>query len=334
MGQPEEIAVPYMNSLRKAFETGQQVEHFNSFPTPAGELYFFSRIIPEKNKKGSVETVLGIARDITEIKRAELELKEKENHVAELNKSLVSMNKELISANSELKAFTGIAATNYSETLRHLYINLELIVTNDARNLSNSGRANLRRAQGAIQKMKLLTDDLVSFSKLHDIGSKEEHVDLNKILHATVNDFTSKITHPLVEINCDQLPTISGYPLLLSLLFTHLIDNAIKFRRQDKGHVIHISCREAVNGSELNIEGGEKKASYHIITISDNGIGFPQAESGKIFEMFYRLHEQGKFKGSGIGLAVCKKVMEMHDGFITAEGIPDQGAIFHCYFPA
>jgi len=451
MGQPEQIATPYMNSLQKVFETGQQVEHFNSFPTLAGEAHFYSRMVPEKNVNGEVETVLAIARDITEIKRAEFrakenkdllqgiidapsagigvfkairnekgeisdfqfefvnlriveslggndptgkmitqiggdtlqylkyfrevietgkrnsytrkeesgtvgswflfsnaplgndrlvqvweditELKKNENHVMELNKSLFTMNRELNSLNSELKTFTSIAAGNYSETLRHLYINLEMIVTHDARNLSNSGRANLRRAQGAIQKMKLVTDDLISFSKLHEIGTKEDPVDLNKILRSAISDFTDKPNHPPVEISCDHLPSIAGYPLLLPVLFHHLLDNAIKFRKADKGHIINITCKDLVTGNDLNMGGVEKNCSYSVISIADNGIGFPLEESEKIFDMFYQLHEKGRYKGSGVGLAICKKIMEMHGGIITAEGRPGEGASFHCFFP-
>jgi PAS domain S-box-containing protein len=334
MGQPDHIAVPYMNSLRKVFETGHATEHYDSFPTPNGEVFFYSRIVPEKNEKGEIETVLAISRDVTELKKAEQEMRESENRVGQLNKSLFALNKELNSLNSELKTFTGVAANDYGETLRHLYINLEMIVTNDARNLSNSGRANLRRAQGAIQKMKLVTEDLISFSKLREIGGREDNVNLNNFLRAAIDDFTNKPGQPPIQINCDHLPSINGYSQLLYLLFRNLLDNAIKFRKQDNDHVINITCRELVNGNKINIDGAEKNTNYTVISVSDNGIGFPQTESEKIFEMFYRLHEKVKYKGSGMGLTICKRIMEMHGGFIAAEGVPDQGATFHCYFPA
>jgi signal transduction histidine kinase len=259
------------------------------------------------------------------------ELVESEKQIVDLNRTLFTMNRELNSLNSELRTFTGVAASNFSETLRHLYINLEMIVTNDARNLSNSGRANLRRAQGAIQKLKLVTDDLISFSKLQDIGRKEIKVDLNKILREAIEEFSNRPHHPPFEFNCDNLPPISGYPQLLSLLFHHLLDNASKFRRGDKGHIINVTCHESVDGE--GIPNAEKNTSYTVVTISDNGIGFPPEESEKIFDMFYRVPEKGRYKGSGVGLAICKKVMEMHDGFIRAASIPGGGGDFHCYFP-
>ena len=243
------------------------------------------------------------------------------------------MNKELNSLNSELNTFTTIAGGNYRETLRHLYIHLEMIVTQDARNLSNSSRANLRRAQGAVQKMKLLTEDLMEFSKLHEIGSGKEDVDLNKIFQTVLGDFRDKLHLTAIAIECDPLPSIAGYAPLLSLLFHHLIDNAIKFRKTDKDHKITVTCRELEKEEGPDSEGAIKNSRYSVITIADNGIGFRQEESEKIFDLFYQSHEKGRYKGSGVGLAVCKKIMEMHGGFLTAEGKPDGGGLFHCYFP-
>jgi signal transduction histidine kinase len=282
---------------------------------------------PLKNGKGEVEKILGVDMDISQATQSE-------EKIMELNRSLFATNKELNSLNAELKTFTSIAASNYSETLRHLYINLEMIVTNDARNLSNSGRANLRRAQGAIQKMKLTTDDLLSFSRLHEIGVKENNVDLNVILEKVIEDFRKQPEHSLIVFNCDHLPLTNGYPLLLSLLFHHLMDNAIKFRKGEKGHIVNVTCKESISGQDIDHEGTEKNFKYHVISVEDNGIGFPQTEAEKIFKMFYRLHEKNRHKGSGTGLALCRKIMEMHGGFITAEGKPDEGASFNCYFPA
>ena len=122
---------------------------------------------PVKNNKGEIEKMLGINMDIT----ASVESAQK---ILDLNESLLAMNKELNSLNAELKNFNGIAANNYSEALRYVYINLETIITNDAQHLSDSGRANLRRAQSAIQKMKLLTNDINNYLELYNAGIKKE----------------------------------------------------------------------------------------------------------------------------------------------------------------
>jgi signal transduction histidine kinase len=262
------------------------------------------------------------------------ELSEKDTRLTNLNESLFAMNREMHALNSELKTFTTVAGTNYRETLRHLYIHLETIVMQDARHLSNSSRANLRRAQGAVQKMKLLTEDLIEFSKLHEIGSKEENVDLNRIFQTALSDFTSKAIHAQMDISCEELPSISGSTPLLSLLFHHLLDNAIKFRKTDKDHKIKITCQELENDEHVNDEGIIENSTYWVIRIADNGIGFDQEESEKIFDMFYQSQEKGKYKGSGVGLAICKKIMEMHGGFLIAESKPGEGAAFSCYFPS
>jgi len=260
------------------------------------------------------------------------QLRQAQERVMELNKTLLTMNRELNSLNSELKTFTSVAATNYSETLRQLYINLELIMTHDAPNFSNSGRANLRRAQAAIQRLKLVTDDLVSFSKLQHSEEQKNPVDLNDILKNAINEVLAQSNHPFIEISCAHLPVINGHGSLLSLMFHHLLDNAVKFRKEGQSNKIDITCRE-VAAHELQRPSSEKVNNYFVVSIRDSGIGFPQHEAEKLFEMFYRLHEKGKYKGSGIGLSIAKKIMEMHSGFITAEGEEGNGASFHCYFP-
>src|SRR5262249_1722928 len=130
---------------------------------------------PFKNEKGEIEKVLGADLDITEVLKSD-------EKISGLSRSLVDVNKDLISANAELKNFSAITANNYTESLRHVYINLETIVTNDARNLSNSGRANLRRAQAAIQKMKLLSNDIHNYLQLYDKTIKKEKTDPNAVL--------------------------------------------------------------------------------------------------------------------------------------------------------
>jgi signal transduction histidine kinase len=246
-----------------------------------------------------------------------------------LNATLTKKNHELASVNSELKTFSSIIGNNYLETMGHLYISLERIVTQDAQHLSNSGRANLRRAQSAIQNLKLITEDLVSFSRLQQIGDKEEQVDLNQILEDVIKDFESQPGHPVINMTCEHLPAIKGYPFLISLVFHHLVDNAIKFRKSNTEHRVAITCRQSVSRCK---NGENQTVMCHEISFSDNGIGFPPEQANRIFDIFYRLHEKRDYKGSGIGLAICKKIMEMHEGFITAES-NGEGSVFHCYFP-
>jgi signal transduction histidine kinase len=271
-----------------------------------------------------IEKVLGVDVDITAAKQSE-------EKIMALNKSLSVINNELRSLNAELKSFNSITANNYSEALRQVYIHLEAIVTHDARTLSDSSRANLRRAQSAIQKMKLLTNDITNYLQLYDIGINKELINSNHIIESVLSRMNGKIEEANATINVSELPPLPADPHLFSRLITNLTDNAVKFRRLDVDPIINIhhSRSEELNGMPKAINN----TAYTIITVSDNGIGFQQEEMNKMFELFYQLPDQGKYKGSGMGLAICKKIMEMHGGFIEAEGEKARGASLHCYFP-
>lgn len=252
---------------------------------------------------------------------------------ASLEQQVTQRTMEINLINSDLKLFTSIAANVYSQTLHQLYINFEYIVTQDAKNISNSGKANLRRSQAAIQKLKLVTEDLIAYSKLHQPGAGIEPVNLSDILHTIVSELRALPESPEFEIECHPLTPINGYPLLLSILFDHLLDNAIKFRKPGTLQKIEVTANQLAAG-EINHESARPGVNYTVISVVDEGIGFPASENEKIFDMYYRLNEKSRFKGSGIGLTICKKIMEIHHGFILAEGKDGRGAGFHCFFPA
>ncbi len=280
------------------------------------------KVTPLKNNKGEVEKMLGVNMDIS----ASLESAQK---IMDLNESLLTMNKELNSLNSELRSFNSITANNYSEALRHVYINLETIITSDARHLSDSGRANIRRAQSAVQKMKLLTNDIHNYLELYDAGIKKELISPKTNLQDIITRIKEKIEEANAKIEFEELSTLSADPVLFSRLLTNLIDNSIKFRKPGEEPVVKIKHTKI---NELkNVPIPLTGMPYTIITVTDNGIGFETTD--KIFELFTQLPDEVKHKGSGMGLAICKKIMEMHGGYITTEAEPGKGASFHCLFP-
>ena len=211
-----------------------------------------------------------------------------------------------------------------------MYIHLETIVTTDARTLSDSSRANLRRAQSAIQKMKLLTNDISNYLQLYDIGINKQMIDPNNIIQNVLSGMKAKIEDAQARINTTEIPKFPADPLLFSHLITNLLDNAIKFRKPVVEPVVTIHHS---NGELQAVPKAASNGAYMIIIVSDNGIGFRQEELDKMFELFYQLPNQGKHKGSGMGLAICKKIMQMHGGFITADGENSGGASLQCYFP-
>jgi len=279
---------------------------------------------PLKNAEGQIERVLGVDMDISQARQSE-------EKITGLNRTLYTLNKELNVLNSELKSFASIAANNYSETLRHLYINLEMIVTSDARNLSNSGRANLRRAQGAVQKMKLLAEDIKGYLVLYDTPMEKRLFEPDVVIEEVLSRLEKKTSEADVRIELNKLPWLSADPSLFSMLMWNLIDNSVKFRSSSRPLIIKIQSGQT---GRMNSLPSATDDSYVVISITDNGSGFAQDNREKIFELFSKLHDKDHQKGSGIGLAICKKIMEMHGGFILADSRPDEGASFHCYFPA
>ena len=277
---------------------------------------------PQKNNKGVVEKIIGVNMDITaSLKSAQT--------IIDLNESLLTMNKELNALNSELKIFNSITANNYNEALRHVYINLETIITSDSRRLSDSGRANIRRAQSAIQKMKLLTNDIHNYLELYDARVKKELISPKIILQAIIRQAKLKIDEANAKIEIEELPVLSADPVLFSRLLTDLIDNSIKFRKPGENPVVNIKHTKITEIK--NIPVSLAGMPYTIITVTDNGIGFETTD--KIFELFTQLPDVVKHKGSGMGLSICKKIMEMHGGHIIAAAEPGKGASFHCFFP-
>jgi signal transduction histidine kinase len=269
------------------------------------------------------DIVIVFKEDITTIR-------EDRDKIRHLNHSLELKGRELELLNSELRTFANVAAHDYSETLRNLYTNLEFIIGSDGSKLSNAGKANVRRAQAAIQKLKLLTDDIIAYSKISASYGELALVDLVDIVSSVVENLKPRITQSDVAVKTEVLPIIQGYPSLLRVLFNHLIDNAIKFRKDHSEHVVHIKA-EQIEGSAINNPNVNRDSIYFVVKVSDNGIGFLPEDEEKIFEMFYRVHEK-KYRGSGIGLPICKKIMDIHGGFITAKCNPECTE-FSCYFP-
>lgn len=283
------------------------------------------KAIPIYDKSGKPAKSVGVDRDITE----QVELEQK---IDALNDNLSTANHELATVNLELQTFSSIAANDYKETLKHLYTSLEYITTVEAANLSNTGRANIRRSQAAIQKMKLLTEDIILYSSIQNLDGKETLVDLMEIFENIKKYYDKRIKEEDIHIDCIDLPVVRGHQQLLTLMFRHLVDNAIKFSQAGKKTIIHISCTKQ-EAAEIRSPSAVPGKKYEVLSIIDNGHGFQPDLAEDIFKMFYRVPNTKNQKGSGMGLAICKKIMDIHKGFITAESIPGEGASFYCYFP-
>ena len=285
---------------------------------------------------------------------------EKEKRAAELiiaNKELAYQNEEkekraaeLIIANKELLAFTYISSHDLQEPLRKIQTFVTIILENENKNLSDKGKYNFQRMQIAAQRMQQLIDDLLAFSRINSTDHKFENTDLSIIAKEVKSDLRDTIQEKNATIEIDDMCPANIITFQFRQLMYNLISNALKF--SNPGTPPHISIKSSIiKGSTLNnarqpsipasgekdqpvqeIFSGEK--NYCHIIIKDNGIGFEPHFSERIFGVFQKLHSKEVYEGTGIGLAIVKKIVENHNGIITATGELNKGASFDIYIPA
>jgi light-regulated signal transduction histidine kinase (bacteriophytochrome) len=205
-------------------------------------------------------------------------------------------------------------------------------VLEDENALSPKGKDFLQRIRTSAQKMKQLIENLLSYSIVEGNKKTLEKTDLNQVLLQVQQDLSEQIQQTGAHIQSGQLPGVTGVPSQLHELFMNLLTNSIKFRKQDEALRISIQC-DMVKGAGLAHLGAVSAEDYFHISFTDNGIGFEQQYASTIFDILQRLHGQNEYAGTGIGLAICKKVVENHQGFIEAEGEPGKGCTIHIYLP-
>jgi light-regulated signal transduction histidine kinase (bacteriophytochrome) len=231
-------------------------------------------------------------------------------------------------ANDELENMNWISTHDLKEPLRKIQFYGSIILEKEGTNLTDSVKENILRMQKSAGKMQILIDDLLTYSKVMNEEKKLDSVDLNEIIEGILLDFKESIEEKNITIQLHNLPTVFGIQFQLRQLFLNLISNSIKFTRPEVAPVISISA-EKVTSKRSNFALKE----FYKIIVKDNGKGFDAAYEEKVFKIFQRLHSQTEFMGTGIGLSICKKIVELHDGYIEAEGIDGVGATFSVYFP-
>jgi two-component system sensor kinase FixL len=258
------------------------------------------------------------------------------NDITERKKSqhiIGQKTKELENSNAELQQFASIASHDLKEPLRKILLFADLLVKEYKENLPEEGQAYIDRMHNAASRMQELIEDLLAFSR---IGSKQEYfenVDLNVVIYGILTDLEISIQQKNAKIEYDDLPSLNAIPNQMRQLFQNLISNALKFCKQDVQPHIHITYK-IINGTQL--KGAATKSvnqSYCEIKVSDNGIGFEAVYAEKIFVIFQRLHGREAYDGTGIGLAICKKIAEYHNGYIYAESTPGKGSVFTITLP-
>ena len=276
----------------------------------------FGKIIRDENGKAS--KVVGASKDITQLKEYERELERKIN--------------DLELSNAELEEFAYVASHDLQEPLRKIVIFSERLGNQLSQSVDEEALNYLKRMMNAAQNMRVLIDNLLEFSRVNRKEGRFERTDLSEILKDSETELEFEIEASDTGIIPGPLPVLEVIPLQIRQLFNNLLLNAIKFRKAGSKSTITIASRE-VTPKEVKDLGLNDSVRYFEISISDTGIGFEQQYAERIFQIFTRLNGKSEYPGTGIGLAICKKIIDNHGGHISARGNLGQGAIFSFILP-
>ncbi|HEY1040158.1 MAG TPA: ATP-binding protein, partial [Bacteroidia bacterium] len=283
------------------------------------------------DEKGKPYKIAGTAQDITKEVLLNKEIKEREEKLEELNISLNQKNIALERSNKELTSFSYVASHDLQEPLRKIKTFSNLILEKE-QNMSSEGKEWFERIMVSAGRMQKLIEDLLSFSRTQIYENILNPVDLNSILGDIKILHAESISEGRLILNNDTLPVITGVQFQLQQLMENLISNSIKYGKPGEAVEINIHY-ELVQGKNVPSLIAAENKKYHRICITDNGIGFDQQYADRIFEIFQRLHGKNEYSGTGIGLSICKKIVENHLGHISAEGKINEGATFTIYLP-
>lgn len=282
---------------------------------------------PKKNDDGSIMMWVGTFTDINDQKTANEVL---EQRVKERTRELQQINEELESSNIELQQFASVASHDLKEPLRKIHMFSNLIRDKYCTNIDQGAINYLERIINSSARMTTLVNDLLSFSRL-SVNHLFKPTDLNQLLKDILADLELVVQEKNAVINIGKLPEIEAVPGQMRQVFQNLLSNALKFSRRDEPPVISIKA-DMVAAKSFDSPTTEN-GNYCRITISDNGIGFDEQYRDKIFTIFQRLHTKEKYEGTGIGLAITKKIVDKHNGLITASSVENEGSNFILLLP-
>ncbi|MFG4004245.1 GAF domain-containing sensor histidine kinase [Flavobacterium aquidurense] len=262
------------------------------------------------------------------LEKTKIEKNQVEKLNSDIEKKLIQKNISLEKMNSELEAFNYISSHDLQEPLRKIQLFTDTIEREEAANLSERGKAAFHKIKTSAFRMQNLINDLLIYSKTKFDDRKFELKDLNTIARDVIEDLTNEFENKNVTFDIQELGKLSVIEFQFRQLLYNLINNSLKFASAERNLIITVSA-QITNGEREKLSPLSK---YHKITISDNGIGFDQSYSEKIFGLFQALHTK-PLKSTGIGLTIVKRIVENHNGFIKAEGTLNQGAKFSIFIP-
>jgi PAS domain S-box-containing protein len=322
---PELVGQPFLLELEQVFNTGETYENRNA---PAklmvdGVLttfyvdYIFK---PLKNADGEVYAILDMTIDVTDHVLARKALQESEERLEYL---IEERTRELQRSNEDLQQFAHVASHDLKEPVRKIMVFASRLESEMKHHSTEKAKIYFDKIQSASQRIYTMVEGVLAYSGINNAYQLIEQVDLNVVLKNVEADLELNIQETGAKIRYGKLPVISGASVLLHQLFFNLITNSIKFAGKGKNPVIDIS-------SEVYTDNGKEIAS---IVLKDNGIGFDNQDAERIFQTFTRLNSKDSFEGTGLGLSLCKKIVERHEGTITARSDEHKGAVFIITLP-
>ena len=264
-----------------------------------------------RDAHGNTTGMRSTLQNITALKEAEEKMK--------------AFNEKLQHSNRELQDFAYVASHDLQEPLRKVQAFSDRLKTKFADKLEDEGLDYLERMRSAANRMQLLIQDLLMFSRVSTQAQPFVSVDLNKITTEVLSDLEVKIEETGATVEIGDLPVLDADPMQMRQLIQNLVGNALKFRQADTAPIISLSSKP------LKVSNGFGKCCE--ITVKDNGIGFDEKYTDKIFAVFQRLHGRTEYEGSGVGLSICRKIVERHNGNIKAKSQPGEGATFILTLP-
>jgi len=331
--EPDEF-VPTFDNYRKLIHPDDEAEYIEQSKAAkegVGPDGFVYRVKTKTNKvkffkayghfeqRQKQKVLVGVIQDVTqEIKAAE---------------GLRTKNQALKRSNAELESFNRVASHDLQEPMRKIQMFISRVSENDLNKLSEKGRTYFEKIGNSANRMQTLIRYLLAYSRINKTKKDFVPVDLNETMNKVMEDLEERIRESGIDIAVDKLPTVKAIPFQMEQLLNNLISNAIKYRIPNTDSKVVIDCKKLPK-SKIPDEFEYRRKNYFRLSVMDNGIGFDQENSEKIFGLFERLHQKNEYSGTGIGLAICKKITENHKGHIVAESEVGKGASFCVYLPA
>jgi PAS domain S-box-containing protein len=321
----EENVKLWMESVK----TGHDFLFVHRFKRYDGEYRWqLSRAIAQIDEFGKIQMWVGTSTDIEEQKNFTNQLEEQ---IIERTTQLELKNRDLVNMNIELQSFAYISSHDLQEPLRKIQTFASRLADLDDENISAIAKTYLSRIEFSAKKMQTLIQDLLTYSRANSADRVFTIVKINEVAEEVISDFSDRIEEKNAVVEYGDLGEATLIQFQFRQLLHNLVENALKFSRPGIPPKVKISV-EKVNGKLLP-KAEFKDKMYHHLQVSDNGIGFELVYKEKIFEVFQRLNTESEFKGTGIGLAIVKKIVENHKGFITVFSEKDKGSVFNIYIP-